>query len=149
MRLKLPTMAQVNAKPRAEQKGAAPTRKAEKAKAGRAEGKVKGLVRAHVAARDGACRIGLLHSGDSMVLSTTLHSRDLACDGPSEWAHLAEKRRSKTRGQAPEVRHTTADSLILCRRHHARYDGRERPRLEIEALSARGADGPLRFKERA
>jgi hypothetical protein len=133
MRLKLPTMAQVNAKPRAEQKGAAPTRKAEKAKAGRAEKRVKTDVR--------DCRLQNLsdrYEGTS----------DFTCDGPPEWAHLQAKRRSKTRGQPPDVRHTTEDSLILCRRHHARYDGRERPRLEIEALSTRGADGPLRFKEK-
>jgi hypothetical protein len=142
MRLKLPTMAQVNAKPRAEQKGATPTRKAEKAKAGRVETKVKGLVRAHVAARDGSCALQRAGYGDLVV-------GDLAeCAGPGEWAHLEEKRRSKTRGQAPEVRHTPTGSCILCRRHHARYDGRERPRLEIEALSTRGADGPLRFKEK-
>jgi hypothetical protein len=134
MKLKIPTMAQVNAKPRAEQKGAAPTRKAEKAKAKRVEKKVTVDVRAQCVVRDCGCRADY-DCGP--------------CFGPLEWAHLHAKRRSKTRGQPPEVRHTTADSLMLCRRHHARYDGRERPRLEIEALSARGADGPLRFKERA
>jgi hypothetical protein len=144
MRLKLPTMAQVNAKPRAEQKGAAPTRKAEKAKAKRVEKKVTVDVRAQCVARDGACRFQADYPGDRFAGANL----DLTCSPPPEWAHMQAKRRSKTLGRPPEVRHTTADSLILCRRHHARYDGRERPRLEIEPLSTRGADGPLRFKER-
>ena len=41
LRIKLPTLAEMNAKPRATQKHQEPTRKAVKAKKGRAEKKVK------------------------------------------------------------------------------------------------------------
>lgn len=30
--------------------------------------------------------------------------------------------------------------------HHAQYDGRQRPRLFITALTAKGANGPLKFR---
>lgn len=142
MKLNLPTMAQVNSTRRAVPKGQIPTVKSVKAKAGRSEKKVKVDVRAKCVLRDGDCRIAKAGMGDEIagVVGN--------CDGPPEWAHLEDKRRSKTRGQAPEVRHTTEDSLILCRRHHNRYDGHERPRIGIDKRTKRGADGPLRFKEK-
>lgn len=103
----------------------------------RAEAKVKSAVRAQCYERDGYCRLFPL-------------TRMVACKGGWQWAHLGEKKRFKTRKMAPEVRHTTAGSLILCERHHTMYDGRfvggsRPPRLLIEALTERGADGPLRF----
>jgi hypothetical protein len=130
----LPTMAEVNALRRAAQKHAVPTIKATKAKEKRTADKVVVDVRAQCVTRDGTCR----------------YAKDVSthrCNGPSEWAHLGDKRRSKTRGQAPEVRHTTAGSLMLCQQAHAQYDGRQRPRLSITATTKRGADGPLRYRE--
>ena len=139
----LPTLAEVQALRRAVSKGAITPVKASKGKRDRAEGKVKTSVRAACVVRDGYCRVEamnmMLAPGDEMVGNLD------PCDGPSEWAHMGEKQRSKTRGQAPEVRHTTAGSLLLCQKHHGQYDGRVRPRLSIKALSNRGADGPLRF----
>jgi hypothetical protein len=44
------------------------------------------------------------------------------CEGRSEWAHLGDQKRFKTRGKPPEERHTTAGSLMLCRFHHRAYD---------------------------
>jgi len=65
--------------------------------------------------RDGYCRF---------FLDTTfgVYCYPEGCKGPSEWAHLGEKKRFKTRGQPPEERHTTGGSLMLCRFHHHAYD---------------------------
>lgn len=72
------------------------------------------------------------------------------CEGLSEWAHMHSHRRSRTVGQEPEERHTTAGSMMLCRKHHAMYDRRvlgTRARyLEIETLSENGANGPLNMR---
>lgn len=113
-------------------KPAGPTARARRAKAAK-DKRVAAKVRAVVAERDGYCR---------------LSERDdcFGCDGVSEWAHMHEERRSKTRGLPPDQRHTTQGSLMLCKRHHDRYDGRSRPRLIITALSNNGADGLLRFE---
>lgn len=86
----------------------------------------------------------VLRDGDCRLNDDSLWSFFGACSGESEWAHLEDKRRFKTRGMAPEDRHTTAGSLQLCTGHHRRYDG-ARPRLHIKAGSSRGADGPLGF----
>jgi hypothetical protein len=90
----------------------------------------KRAVRADCVARDGYCRYG----------------RDLSnfdsCRGPSEWAHYGDKKRFKTRNQDPEVRHTTKESLMLCRKHHRMYD---RGTLLIELLTDAGCIGLLRF----
>ena len=108
----------------------------------RQEQAVKTSVRARCVARDEYCRA---HSysryfhGD--VLDASVGLLDLACDGPSEWAHLL--RRSLTRGQAPERRHTTTHSLMLCRHHHQQE---EAGHLIITARTRRGCDGPLRFR---
>ena len=102
--------------------GRGQTIKAEKGKAHRAEVKVKGLVRAHVSARDGDCRLRGVTS----------------CSGESEWAHLEDSRRSKTRGQAPEVRHTTKGSAKLCTGHHRAYDAHQ---IVIVKMGPKGADG--------
>ncbi len=104
-----------------------------RAKRKRADDKYAKAVRFDCEQRDGYCRYG-----------TTEHDFT-RCGWPAEWAHMGEKTRAKTRGMAPEARHTTADSLILCKSHHDAYDGRRRPRLRIEALTPLGADGPLRF----
>lgn len=64
------------------------------------------------------------------------------CSWFVEWAHLSARRRSKTRGEAPGQRHTTAGSLALCSFHHSLYD---RHVLDIEPLTPSGADGRLAF----
>ena len=113
-------------------------RKRVKARRTRQAAKVVKSVRAQCVKRDGFCRMA---SWPSDVLDVFTY-----CYGPSEWAHLAEKRRSKTRGQAPEVRHTTAGSLMLCRGHHNAYDRAHT--LKIVSLTVQGANGPLRFEVR-
>ena len=113
-----------------------PTRARVKRRASKAEAVIKKHVRAECVERDGACRIG-----DWEMNPDDLHDDDLEhdpCDGRSEWAHLGEKKRFKTRGQAPDVRHTTAGSLMLCRHHHGRYDA---GKLAITG----SADGVLEF----
>lgn len=107
------------------------TRKQLKARRDRDEAKVKRAVRAACLERDGYCR----------VWPSRVHI-DLELAGPSEWAHMHVARRSKTRGQDATERHATATSLMLCRAHHTAYDGKT---LVIEALTDKGADGPLKF----
>ena len=110
----------------------------------RAEAKVKRDVRAQCFERDGPCRIASIlaaRAGD--VIQAELLK---ACSGYGEWAHLHAKRRSKTRGMAPEQRHDSAHSLMLCRVHHQEYDAH---RLIITALTRKGADGPLKFRRAA
>lgn len=117
-------------------------RKRTKARKDRVAAKVVKSVRAQCVDRDGRCRLlqilkaGL--SGDTWAPSTL----DDPCNGPSELAHMHVTRRSQTRNQAPEIRHTTKDSLMACRFHHQQYDAH---RLRITALSRKGADGPLKF----
>lgn len=101
----------------------------------RAEGKIKISVRALCVERDGSCRIA---NGSYEALR-------YECKGPSEWCHLHSHRRSQTRGQAAERRHTTAGSFMACTRHHDQYDGRQKPRLFITCLDRRGCDGPLKI----
>ena len=48
---------------------------------------------------------------------------------------------------AATKRHRTNKSLMLCQRHHAQYDNRAKPRLDIKELTECGADGPLQFTE--
>ena len=100
----------------------------------RVEAKIKRQVRETCVKRDGPCRFW---TDWAWGRTDTL----CICDGPSEWAHLVG--RYKTRGLAPEVRHSTRDSLMLCRFHHAEHHAK---RLAITALSERGADGPLEFR---
>lgn len=97
---------------------------------------VVSTVRESCVNRDGPCRIKGVE-------------RFPPCDGPSEWAHFGEMKRAKTRGMDPSERHTRQGSLMMCRHHHALYDGRahhQGSRLQIEALTTNGTDGPLRFE---
>lgn len=110
-------------------------RKRTKGRADRAESKVAQQVRAECVARDGDCRLN----------DRCLVALFGACSGDSEWAHMHDKRRSKTRGMAPKERHASESSLMLCSRHHARYDGRECPRIDIQPASSAGAAGRLGF----
>ena len=121
------------------------TRKTLKGRKTRAEARIIKAVRAQCVERDGYC-IVLAHllgfTAGLLLVDTDLGG----CFGPSAWAHMHDKRRSKTRGQAPEVRHTTASSFMACQRHHLDYDQK---RLFITALSRKGADGPLKFRRAA
>lgn len=96
------------------------------------ESKTQQAVRAAVVSRDGYCRYYKAQDWDTIV----------ECDGPSEWAHLGDKKRARTRNMAPEVRHTTAGSLMLCRRHHQQYDSGEIVILGTDA------NGPLAFYQK-
>lgn len=112
----------------------------------RAEAKVKKAVRAACVLRDGYCRFNFFSPLSWAVTGqcdvTDRKPYPHRCVGPSEWAHLGAKKRARTRGMAPEVRHTTAHSAMLCRQAHRDYDA---GRLRITALTRRGADGPLKF----
>ena len=104
-----------------------------KARKRRLASKVVESVRRQCVERDGDCRLGDWENNPDDV-----HDDDLEgdfCEGRSEWAHLGDKKRFKTRGQAPEVRHTTAGSLMLCTKHHQDYD---QGRLAIEGDDANG-----------
>ena len=103
----------------------------------RAEKKVADVVRAACVERDGYCRLRREFPLDYLIRASLF-----TCYGPSEWAHLGDKKRFKTRKMAPHERHTTAGSAMLCATHHRRYD---RGELTIQPLSERGADGPLSF----
>ncbi len=108
----------------------------------RQAGKVAKAVRAKVVARDGLCRVATGLPGDLGTLHADFYD---PCEGLSQWAHLRGTTRAETRGMAPELRHTTAGSAMMCQKHHDQYDGRRRPRLLIEPLTPQGADGPLAF----
>ncbi len=100
----------------------------ERAKRRRDEMSVAKVVRAACVARDGFCRM--------MGLTP--------CNGQSEWAHLAEGKRARTRGMQPWQRHRTSHSAMLCTKHHAMYDTGE---IQI-AMTDKGADGKIRVQLR-
>ena len=119
-----------------------------KARKDRAEAKVKRSVRQDCARRDGPCRFGM-PSLEAITLDRRAGAMNFAqpgCAGDSEWAHMHSRRRSQTRNQAPEVRHDTRHSFMVCQLHHDHYDGRRLPRLFVTALTRKGADGPLKFR---
>ena len=95
-------------------------------------------VRLLVDARDGYCRIAK-HLPESACLG--------ACSGSSQWAHLGQSRRCYTRKMDPTLRHTVEGTVMLCARHHALYDGQilGMPRMQIEELTSKRAEGPLAF----
>ena len=101
---------------------------------------VKRACRQHCVDRDGFCRCDLV---TEIFEDMRPDGMFMQCDGPSEWAHLHARRRSKTRGMDPTVRHDTKYSLMLCKFHHQLYDAKK---LIITALSRRGANGPLKFR---
>ena len=110
------------------------SRRRTKGRKKRHEATVARSVRAIVADRDGRCRL----------FGTTIFG---CCAGRSEWAHMDNGRRFKTRGMRnPHDRHRTDASLILCGSHHQHGPfALDRHTLLIELLTDRGADGPLRF----
>ena len=103
-------------------------RRTAKARKRREEAALIRVVRDFVAERDGYCRL----QGHGLG----------ACQGPSEWAHLEDLRRARTRSQAPERRHTTTHSLMLCAMHHKRYDAHT---LGLAFITDAGADGPIQW----
>lgn len=92
-----------------------PTATRRRAKAAK-DGRYARTIRAQVAERDGWCRVRRDGWTDAILMVFG------ACNGASEWAHLGDKKRFKTRGLPPEERHTTAGSLMLCEKHHDAYD---------------------------
>jgi hypothetical protein len=82
-------------------------------------------------ARDGYCRLARAGLGP--------------CGGPSEWAHVLEHKRFKTRGMAAGERHVPWGSLMACRAHHQRLDGKAAPFIREKALTPHGADGAMEF----
>lgn len=115
-----------------------------RAKRRRAEGPVAKKVRAACVERDGECRIcNWEDNPDDIHYEPLPYAEDEWSNGPSQWAHMRESSRAKTRGMKPEDRHSTLGTLMLCEFHHDRYDGRRRPRIQIVATSELGADGPL------
>ncbi len=66
-------------------------------------------------------------------------------EGPDEWAHMEEGTRARTRGNPPEIRHTSRLSCRLCRAHHFAYD---RGALRPTFLTEDGADGPIEWRHR-
>lgn len=114
----------------------------QKAREKRAEAVVISEVRKLVSDRDHYCRL-------YWFTQETRHAiEDLfgPCAGKSEWAHMGDHRRFKTRGKEPEERHTTNGSLMLCEAHHRGARGYDTNYFSIEPLTARGANGPLRFR---
>lgn len=106
----------------------------------RYEDAVARKVRDLVSDRDGYCRLA------RTAYDASLRTLVGGCSGPSEWAHLL--RRSKTRGMPAEDRHSSETSVMLCNRHHqgpAGYDGHA---FDVRPLTGRGADGPLRYVRR-
>ncbi|MEY4385813.1 MAG: hypothetical protein RLY20_1096 [Verrucomicrobiota bacterium] len=114
-------------------------RKRIKARQSRAEAAVKKAVRAQCVLRDGYCLI-------TSRLPRSLWSLLGPCAGDSQWAHIGRHRRCFTRGLAPEERHTTAGSGMLCDKHHDAYDAHE---FDFELDEGIGMDGMIGIKRRA
>lgn len=105
-------------------------RRTTKGRKDRAEVKVEQKVRAECVERDGDCRLKGVDGAN--------------CRGESEWAHLDDKKRARTRGMAPEERHTAGGSLMLCTFHHASYDNGG---IDLEPLiQSVGANGRLGYR---
>lgn len=92
--------------------------------------------------RDGYCRLYVLDAAERVRVWSMFGN----CFGRSEFAHIGDTRRFKTRGMAPERRHCREGGIMLCAGHHrvgaCAYDLN---RMSIEELTDRRADGPLRF----
>jgi hypothetical protein len=122
--------------PNALAKPARGTRKRVKARRQRQAAKVAKSVREDCVERDGFCLIWRrATSSDWARLANPI------CDGPSEWAHIGQHRRCHTQGQAPEQRHTTKGSGMLCQRHHVAYDAHA---FDIEPLTDAGMNGAFK-----
>ena len=108
-------------------------RKRAKGRRRRAASAVVKTVRAQVKDRDGYCRLYGVQAPIAFG----------PCEGLSEWSHVGEKKRYRTRGlRDPRDRHATTHSLMLCKKHHGVYDANV---FHIELLTPNGADSRLRF----
>jgi hypothetical protein len=115
-------------------------RKTTKARQDRHEAAVEKQVREAVVERDGHCRISWEHRRTGM---TVMDFDLLGCKGDSQFCHLPPKTRAATRKMPPEERHGTAWTLMACKFHHDRLDGRQQPRIVVRCLTPDGADGPI------
>jgi hypothetical protein len=88
--------------------------------------------RAYCERRDGDCRIG--YWGE---IAIALFGE---CMSTSEWNHF--RRRSKSRGEPPEERHSTEVTGMLCGRHHDMVDEHE---IDFVYLTSKRADGLMKF----
>jgi hypothetical protein len=104
----------------------------------RVAAKIVRAVRAACVARDGYCRV--TRDGWTTAILQQLG----ACQGESEWAHLEEWKRFKTRGKPAADRHVTMGTCMLCHFHH--QDMYDKGKLAVTFLSERGADGPLAWR---
>lgn len=109
------------------------TRKRLKGRKDRDEAKVKKAVRAECVTRDGYC-----------LVQTRVGIQD-ECKGRSVWSHLRGHRRSRTRGMAPEKRHDTRFTAMLCQRHD-RLE--ETGKYEVVYRTTQYADGPVDWQPR-
>ena len=109
-----------------------PTRAERKGSLGYRERQIIQRNRAHCERRDGDCRIG--YWGDTAV---ALFGE---CFGTPEWNHF--RRRSKSRGEPPEERHSTEVTGMLCGRHHDMVDEHE---IDFDYLTEKRADGLMAF----
>lgn len=126
-------------------KAPGPTAKA-RAKRRRAEDKVEKAVRAACVVRDGDCRICHWERNIEDWHEAGVPYPD-GVDwerGESQWSHLES--RARTRNMRPDLRHNTKTSVMLCKFHHDRLDGRARPRIRVELQTGEGADGPLTWR---
>lgn len=115
-------------------------RKRRKAREKRQERKVVGDVRPQCVDRDNYCRWYWLDESIRREIAALIGP----CSGPSEWAHI--RKRWSTRNMEPTERHSTAESLMLCRRHHqSDIAGFDRRVYDIEPMTENGANGRLRI----
>jgi hypothetical protein len=109
-----------------------PTRAELKGSSNYRERQIIKVNRAHCERRDGDCRIG--YWGD---IAIALFGE---CMSAPEWNHF--RRRSKSRGEPPEQRHSTEVTGMLCGRHHDMVDEHE---IDFVYLTSQRADGQMKF----
>lgn len=109
-----------------------PTRKELKGSEDYRERQIIQRNRAHCVRRDGDCRIGYWGA-----VAVALFGE---CMGTPEWNHF--RRRSASRGEPPEVRHSVEVTGVLCGRHHDMVDQHE---IDFEYLTSKRAEGLMAF----
>ena len=123
--------------------GIGETRSTLKGRRDRCEAEQQHYIRAKCVARDGDCRIAT----DRFRNGISAEKAQADCDGRSEWAHLGDKKRFKTRRMNPMDRHTMEGSLMLCTQHHQAYDAGTLRITPTDPM--KGADGVLEYFEEA
>ncbi len=118
------------------------TRKRIKGRRQRHEAQVSKDIRSKCVDRDGYCRV-FSHPDDVRIGNLG------RCSGYSQWCHLGDLKRARTRGLPPEVRHTTAGSLQMCQSHHEAYDHGRMAILPAVVDAPLDANGTLRFEKAA